>query len=101
MTAVAESSYLLTPQEAAAFLGVSRATIYRYIREDKLVPTRRGRGLLISRGQLEWLKSPASRSGIVLRDYTDEQIEQFLRDDVLTPEQQAIVDRVRELDLRR
>lgn len=101
MTAVADSPYLLTPSQAAAFLGVSRSTIYRYIRDDKLVPARRGRQFLITRGQLEWLKSPASRSGIVLREYTDEQIAQFLRDDVLTPEQEAIMERIRRLDIRR
>jgi excisionase family DNA binding protein len=101
MTTVAKEPYLLTTDEAAAFLGVSRATIYRYIRDGKLVPSRRGRALLISRSQLEWLQSPASKAGIVLRDYTDEEIAQFLHDDVLTPEQQAIMDRIRRLDIRR
>ena len=93
MTATATKSYYMTVNEAAAALGVSRSTVYRYIRDRKLVPARRGRQLLISRGQVKWLKSPESR-WVVPRDYTDEQIEQFLRDDVLTPEQQIIADRI-------
>lgn len=91
---------MLTPAEAAAFLNISRATVYRYIREGKLVPSRCGRTMRISRGQLEWLQSPESR-WVVPRDYTDEQIEQFLRDDVLTPEQQVIADRIWALSDRR
>lgn len=93
MATATETSYMLTPAEAAAFLNISRSTVYRYIRDRKLVPERCGRTLRISRGQLEWLKSPESR-WVVPRDYTDEQIEQFLRDDVLTPEQQVIADRI-------
>lgn len=99
MVTATDTSYMLTPAEAAAFLNVSRSTVYRYIREEKLIPARCGRTLRISRGQLEWLKNPASH-WIKLRDYTDEQIAQFLRDDVLTPEQEAIVERIRALSDR-
>jgi excisionase family DNA binding protein len=98
MVAVEKAKQFFTPGEAAAFLRVSRGTIYRYLRNGKLVATRQGRRLIISRNELEWLQSPASRSGMVLREYTDEQIAQFLRDDVLTPEQAAIVQRYGLLD---
>lgn len=78
---------VLTPDQAAAYLQVHRETVYRYIREGKLIASRLGRSYRIPRRNLELLLLATSTYAPArLRTYTDEQIAQFLEDDVLDGE---------------
>jgi excisionase family DNA binding protein len=85
---------ILTPEQAAAYLQVNRDTVYRYIREGKLMASRLGRKYRIPRSSLEeLLDATRTRGEIVLRRYTPEQIEGFIRDDALDEEAEGIARR--------
>jgi excisionase family DNA binding protein len=85
---------VMTVEQAATYLQVSRGVIYRLIREGKLLASRIGRNYRIARWQLDtFLDVTRTRPDIPLREYTDDQLAQFLHDDVMTPEQAAIVQR--------
>jgi excisionase family DNA binding protein len=85
---------ILTPEQAAAYLQVNRDTIYRYIREGKLMASRLGRKYRIPRTSLEQLLDDTrARGEIVLRTYTRQQIAGFLRDDTLDEEAEGIARR--------
>ena len=85
---------LLTPQQAAEYLQVSRETVLRYIRDGALIASRIGRGYRISRANLDALLwSTRTRPDLPLRTYTPEEIAGFLADDRLDAETQAIADR--------
>jgi excisionase family DNA binding protein len=89
---------IMTPDQAAEYLQLNRETIYRYIREGKLVASRLGRAYRIPRASLDLLLyTNQTIPGVTLRTYTKEQIDQFIEDDKLTPGQQEIVDRFRKL----
>jgi excisionase family DNA binding protein len=86
----------MTPDQAADYLQVNRETIYRYIREGKLLASKLGRSYRIPRANLDLLLlSTSTRPDIKLREYTDEQIEQFLEADRLTGKAKEIADRFR------
>ena len=73
---------ILTPEQAADYLQVNRETIYRYIREGRLVASKLGRAYRIPRQSLDLLLwATRTRDDITLREYTGAQIEQFLKDD--------------------
>ena len=85
---------VFTPEQAAAYLQVNRETIYRYIREGKLVASRLGRGYRIPKSSLELLLyATRTRDDISLREYTPEQVDDFLRADVLGEQARAIAAR--------
>jgi excisionase family DNA binding protein len=78
---------VLTPDQAAEYLQVNRETIYRYIRDGKLDASRLGRSYRVPRRNLELLLlATRTRPYIKLREYTDEQVGQFVEDDVLDGE---------------
>ncbi len=82
---------ILTPDQAADYLQVNRATVYRYIRSGELVASRLGKGYRIPRRGVDLLLwSTRSQPGITLRDYTAGEIAQFLRDDQLDEEARTI-----------
>ncbi len=85
---------ILTAEQAAAYLQVNRDTIYRYIREGKLMASRLGRKYRIPRSSLEQLLDDTrARGEIILRTYTRQQIEGFIRDDALDEEAEGIARR--------
>ena len=85
---------VMTPEQAAEYLQVNRETIYRYIRQGRLVASRLGRAYRVPRRSLELLLwAMRTREDISLRDYTGAAIEQFLRDDRLDEEALAIAER--------
>jgi excisionase family DNA binding protein len=87
MMNVRRSPEIMTPDQAAAFLQVDRETVYRYIRSGKLDASRLGRSYRIPRQSIELLLlATRTRPYIKLREYTDEQIEQFMEADVLEGE---------------
>jgi len=84
MMNTARSRDILTPDQAADYLQVDRETVYRYIRAGKLDASKLGRSYRIPRSSIELLLlATRTRPYIKLREYTDEQIEQFLKEDVL------------------
>lgn len=86
---------IMTPEQAADYLQVNRETVYRYIRDGRLLASRIGRGYRIPRRSVEQLLwSNRTRSDIALRNYSDDEIEAFLAEDRLSPEAEAIVRRI-------
>jgi excisionase family DNA binding protein len=76
---------IMTPEQAAAYLQVNRETIYRYIRQGKLRASRLGRTYRIPRQSVELLLwTTRVRPDIHVREYSRDEIEQFLRDDALS-----------------
>src|SRR6266704_3065182 len=85
---------ILTPEQAADYLQINRETIYRYIREGKLIASKLGRAYRIPRTSLNLLLwATRTRQDVTLREYTGQQVEQFLKDDQLDAEAQRIADR--------
>jgi excisionase family DNA binding protein len=85
---------VFTPEQAADYLQVNRETIYRYIRDGKLVASKLGRAYRVPRRSLELLLwATRTREDITLREYTGEEIEGFLTADRLDEEAQAVVSR--------
>ena len=71
---------IMTPDQAADYLQVDRETVYRYIRSGKLDASRLGRSYRIPRRNVELLLlATRTRPYVTLREYTDEQIEEFDR----------------------
>jgi len=91
MKGVRRTAEIMTPEQAAEYLQVNRETVYRYIRQGKLVASRLGRAYRISKRSVDLLLwATRTRSDITLREYTTEEIEQFVRDDALSPKAQQI-----------
>ncbi len=87
---------ILTPEQAADYLQVDKETIYRYIRQGKLVASKLGRKYRIPRGSLDFLMwSTRTREDITLREYTGREIAEFIRADQLDKEAQEIVQQLR------
>lgn len=85
---------VLTPEQAADYLQVNRETIYRYIRGGQLVASKLGRAYRIPRRSLDLLLwSTRTRSDISLRDYSGEEIAQFLQADQLDETARVIAER--------
>jgi excisionase family DNA binding protein len=85
---------ILTPEQAADYLQVNRETVYRYIREGKVVASRLGRAYRIPRRSLNLLLwATRTRNDLSLREYTGEQIAEFLEADKFDEEAQAIAGR--------
>ena len=85
---------VMTPEQAAEYLQVNRETIYRYIRQGRLVASKLGRSYRVPRRSLELLLwAMRTREDISLREYTGAEIEQFLRDDRLNAEAQTNAER--------
>jgi excisionase family DNA binding protein len=84
MNSVEHLPEIMTPEQAADYLQVNRETIYRYIRDGRLFASKLGRVYRIPRRSVELLLwSSRTRADIPLRDYSPEDIEQFLGDDQL------------------
>ena len=83
---------IFTPDQAAAYLQVDRETIYRYIRDGRLVASKLGRAYRIPKRSLDLLLwSTRTRPDITLRAYTGAEIEAFLAADGLDDDAQALV----------
>src|SRR6266511_3490227 len=85
---------IFTPAQAADYLQVDKETIYRYIRQGKLVASKLGRKYRIPKGSIDLLLwATRTREDITLREYTGSQISEFLREDELDREAQEIAKR--------
>ncbi len=86
---------ILTPDQAAAYLQVDRETVYRYIRNGKLVASRLGRAYRIPKHSIDLLLwVTRTRPDISLRDYTGAEIDEFITADALDDESQMIKNQV-------
>jgi excisionase family DNA binding protein len=82
---------IFTPKQAADYLQVDKETIYRYIRQGKLVASKLGRKYRIPKGSIDLLLwATRTRDDITLREYTGHEIAQFMRADKLDEEAQEI-----------
>ena len=91
---IKQTREVLTAEEAADYLQVNRETIYRYIREGKLVASKLGRTYRVPKRSLELLLwATRTREDITLREYTGEEIAGFMADDQLDDEAQAVISR--------
>lgn len=89
-----ETRDVLTPEQAADFLQVNRETVYRYIRQGKLVASKLGRTYRVPKRSLDLLLwSTRTRDDITLREYTGVEIDAFLDDDRLDEEAKEIAQR--------
>lgn len=85
---------ILTPEQAAEYLQVNRETIYRYIREGKLVASKLGRTYRIPRRSINLLLlATSTQTDVPLREYSDAELARFLELDKLSAEEQAVIER--------
>jgi excisionase family DNA binding protein len=87
----------MTPQEVAEYLQVSPETVYRYIREGKLVASRLGRQYRIPKRSVEvLLLSTSMAGGARLRVFADAEVKEWLEEDEVDSETRDISDRLLE-----
>lgn len=73
---------ILTPQEVAEYLQLTPDTVYRYIREGKLVASKLGRQYRIPKKNVELLLLATSTAGDArMRTFSREQVAQWLEED--------------------
>lgn len=78
---------ILTPHQVAEYLQLDEATVYRYIREGKLMASKLGRQYRIPRENVELLLvATAIPSTVHLRRYGRQRIEEFLKEDTIDDE---------------
>ena len=83
---------VLTPDQAAEYLQVDRETIYRYIRQGKLIASRLGRTYRVPKRSLDLLLwATRTRPDITLREYTAAEIDSFIEADQLDETARDIV----------
>jgi excisionase family DNA binding protein len=82
---------IFTPEQAATYLQVDRETIYRYIRQGKIVASKLGRTYRIPKGSIDLLLwATRTRKDISLREYTGREIAGFINSDQLNDEAREI-----------
>src|SRR5918911_3611196 len=84
---------IMTPEQAAEYLQVSRETVYRYIRQGKLAASRLGRSYRVPKRNLDLLLWENRTRELPLRQYTAEEVAAFLREDTLDAKAQEIAKR--------
>lgn len=88
------SREIFTPEQAAEYLQVDRETIYRYIRQGKLVASKLGRTYRIPKRSIDLLLwATRTRKDVSLREYTGNEITEFLKADELDQEAKEIAER--------
>ncbi len=86
---------ILTPEQAAAYLQIDRETVYRYIRDGKLVASKLGRAYRIPKHSIDLLLwETRTRSDISLREYTGAEVDEFMAADALDEEAQTIINQI-------
>jgi excisionase family DNA binding protein len=85
---------MLTPKQAAAYLQVSRASIYRRIQRGTLAAIRLGRAYRIPWSSLEPFLA-STRPDITIRAYSDEQLAAFLEANLLDDKARSVMARSR------
>ncbi|MFH1086128.1 MAG: helix-turn-helix domain-containing protein [Chloroflexota bacterium] len=86
---------LLTPQQVADYLQVDPETVYRYIRDGKLVASRFGRQYRILQRNLEiFVLAAATSGGAQLRTFDAEEIAEWIEEDRISPDVRTFAERL-------
>ena len=94
MERVAPTAEVMTPEQAASYLQVSRETVYRYIRQGRLTASRLGRSYRIPKRNLDLLLWESRTSELPLRQYTPSEIQTFFRADRLDSDTRRSAERL-------
>jgi excisionase family DNA binding protein len=90
---------VLTPEQAADYLQVNRETIYRYIRDGRLIASKLGRTYRIPKRSLELLLwATRTRGDVTLRQYTGKEIAEFIEADQVDEKTQEFIKRFNVVD---
>ena len=85
---------IFTPEQAAKYLQIDKETIYRYIRQGKLVASKLGRTYRIPKASIDLLLwATRTRKDVSLREYTGSEIAVFIEQDQLDEQARKIADR--------
>jgi excisionase family DNA binding protein len=86
---------ILTPQEVAEYLQIAPDTVYRYIREGKLVASKLGRQYRIPKENVELLLLVTSTAGGgQMRTFSRQEISEWLEEDQIDEETRATGDKL-------
>lgn len=86
---------IMTPQQVAEYLQLTPETVYRYIREGKLVASRLGRQYRVPRRNVELFLLATSTAGDAkLRSFSRSQVREWLEEDEITEETRAMGERL-------
>jgi len=73
---------VMTPQQVADYLQISVETVYRYIRDGKLIASRLGRHYRVQKEDVDLLlRATATFHGVPLREFTRERIDEWIAED--------------------
>jgi excisionase family DNA binding protein len=82
---------VLTPQEVAEYLQITPDTVYRYIREGKLVASKLGRHYRIPKENIElFLLVTSTAGGARLRTFSQEEIAEWLQEDEIAEDTRSV-----------
>ncbi len=88
---MAMTKEVLTPQEVAEYLQLAPDTVYRYIREGRLVASRLGRQYRIPRKNVELFLLATSTAGDArMRTFSRERVVAWLEEDRIDEETEAL-----------
>ncbi|MBL7201741.1 MAG: helix-turn-helix domain-containing protein [Anaerolineae bacterium] len=80
--ALALAREILTPQEVAEYLQITSDTVYRYIREGKLVASKLGRHYRIPKENIElFLRATSTAGGAQMRAFSSREVAEWLEED--------------------
>mgnify|MGYP001039080493 CR=1 FL=1 len=86
---------VLTPQEVAEYLQLAPETVYRYIREGKLVASKLGRQYRIPKENVEFFLLATSTAGEArLRTFSGAEIRDWLKEDQIDRETRSAGERL-------
>lgn len=76
---------VMTPQQVADYLQVASDTVYRYIREGRLVAFRLGRQYRISKKNVDLLlEVTATVGGVKMRAFAADRVREWIEEDQIT-----------------
>jgi len=85
----------MTPQQVAEYLQLTPDTVYRYIREGKLVASRFGRQYRITKRNIDlFLLATSTAQEAKRRYFTSEEIEEWVREDQVDESARMIAERL-------
>jgi excisionase family DNA binding protein len=89
--ALALTKDVLTPQEVADYLQITPDTVYRYIREGKLVASKLGRYYRIPKENVElFLLLTSTAGGGQMRTFSRQEVAEWIEEDQIDEETKTI-----------
>ncbi len=81
---------VLTPQEVAEYLQLTPDTVYRYIREGKLVASKLGRHYRIPKENIElFLLVTSTAGGAQMRTFSRQDVSEWIKEDQIDEQTRA------------